>query len=101
MCAFIVTNRMHSLSIQVSYHVDESTPTGTCATCIMGGERSLVANLAAANNYKVVIHCEMSFSCETFMRAQCATPALPFITACLFHVQGCRSERLQPSCITA
>ena len=41
------------LPLQVSYHVDSSTPTGTCATCIMGGERSLVANLAAANNYKV------------------------------------------------
>jgi adenosine kinase len=33
--------------------VDEATPTGTCAACIVGGERSLVANLAAANNYKV------------------------------------------------
>ena len=32
--------------------VDEAAPTGTCATCIMDGERSLVANLAAANNYK-------------------------------------------------
>ena len=41
--------------MQVSYHVDSSTPTGTCATCIMGGERSLVANLAAANNYKVSV----------------------------------------------
>ena len=37
---------------QVQYHVDKSTPTGTCATAVMGGERSLVANLAAANNYK-------------------------------------------------
>jgi hypothetical protein len=33
--------------------VDSSTPTGTCAAAILGGERSLVANLAAANNYKV------------------------------------------------
>ena len=33
--------------------VDEDAPTGTCATCVMDGERSLVANLAAANNYKV------------------------------------------------
>lgn len=33
--------------------MDESTPTGTCSACIMGGERSLVANLAAANNYKI------------------------------------------------
>lgn len=41
--------------------VDESTPTGTCGCCIMSKERTLVANLAAANNYKVVMqqsnHC--------------------------------------------
>jgi adenosine kinase len=34
------------------YMVDESTPTGTCAVLVNGGERSLVANLAAANNFK-------------------------------------------------
>ncbi|CAL5340254.1 unnamed protein product [Camellia sinensis] len=31
---------------------DESAPTGTCAVCVAGGERSLVANLSAANCYK-------------------------------------------------
>lgn len=35
------------------YLKDEKTPTGTCAVLINGGERSLVANLAAANEYKV------------------------------------------------
>lgn len=39
--------------VQVKYMVDSSTATGTCAVCIVGGERSLVANLAAANNFKV------------------------------------------------
>lgn len=39
--------------VNVKYMVDSSTPTGTCAVCIVGGERSLVANLAAANNFKV------------------------------------------------
>ena len=34
--------------------MDKDTPTGTCAVCVSkSGERSLVANLAAANNYKV------------------------------------------------
>jgi len=32
------------------YEVD--IPTGTCAVCVVGGDRSLVANLSAANNYK-------------------------------------------------
>lgn len=39
--------------VQTFYQVDKSTPTGTCATAVLKGERSLVANLAAANNYKV------------------------------------------------
>ena len=34
------------------YMVDESTGTGTCAVLVKDGERSLVANLAAANNFK-------------------------------------------------
>lgn len=33
------------------YMVDESTPTGTCAVLIKDAERTLVTNLAAANNY--------------------------------------------------
>ncbi|KAJ8766068.1 hypothetical protein K2173_020584 [Erythroxylum novogranatense] len=34
------------------YYEDETAPTGTCAVCVVGGERSLVANLSAANCYK-------------------------------------------------
>ena len=39
--------------VDVRYFVDATTPSGTCAVAVKGGERSLVANLAAANNYKV------------------------------------------------
>jgi adenosine kinase len=35
------------------YHVDDAAPTGTCACLIHEKERCLVANLAAANNYKI------------------------------------------------
>lgn len=38
--------------VQVAYMVDESTPTGACATLINGIERSLCTNLNAANNFK-------------------------------------------------
>ncbi len=34
------------------YYESETSPTGTCAVLVNGGERSLVANLAAANDYK-------------------------------------------------
>jgi adenosine kinase len=32
---------------------DETTPTGLCAVLVTGKERTLVANIAAANNYKI------------------------------------------------
>jgi len=35
------------------YLVDETTPTGVCACCIVDKERSLCTDLKAANNYKV------------------------------------------------
>jgi len=43
--------------VKTAYMVDESTPTGTCATLIVGIERSLCTNLNAANNYKAA-HCQ-------------------------------------------
>ncbi|KAK4730942.1 hypothetical protein R3W88_023930 [Solanum pinnatisectum] len=39
--------------VNVNYYEDETAPTGTCAVCVLDGERSLVANLSAANCYKV------------------------------------------------
>jgi len=39
--------------VNASYMVDTQTPTGTCATLVVGIERSLCTNLNAANNYKV------------------------------------------------
>jgi hypothetical protein len=38
--------------VYTHYMIDEATPTGTCAVLVSGGERSLCANLAAANNFK-------------------------------------------------
>ncbi|XP_021893377.1 adenosine kinase 2 [Carica papaya] len=38
--------------VNVHYCEDEVAPTGTCAVCVVGGERSLIANLSAANCYK-------------------------------------------------
>jgi adenosine kinase len=43
--------------VKAMYLVDKATPTGTCATLIVGIERSLCTNLDAANNYKVD-HCK-------------------------------------------
>jgi len=38
--------------VLVDYMKDAGTPTGTCAVLVKDGERSLIANLAAANNFK-------------------------------------------------
>ena len=44
--------------------IDSETATGTCGVCVSkDGSRSLVANLAAANNYKV------SYDCKVFSRS--------------------------------
>jgi len=39
--------------VNANYMIDEATPTGTCGVLVNGGERSLVAALNAANNYKL------------------------------------------------
>lgn len=39
--------------VRTCYMEDETAPTGTCAVLITNKERSLVANLSAANNYKI------------------------------------------------
>ncbi|KAG6477064.1 hypothetical protein ZIOFF_066316 [Zingiber officinale] len=43
----------NAAGVNVHYYEDETAPTGTCAVCVVGGERSLVANLSAANCYKI------------------------------------------------
>jgi len=43
---------MDKEGVKALYMVDAATPTGTCAVCITGVNRSLVANLSAANNFK-------------------------------------------------
>lgn len=37
--------------MEAHYYIDDKTPTGTCAVLVNSGDRSLVANLAAANNF--------------------------------------------------
>ncbi|XP_022101340.1 adenosine kinase-like isoform X2 [Acanthaster planci] len=44
--------KMAEAKVRTSYLVDREHPTGTCAAVITGKNRSLVANLAAANHYK-------------------------------------------------
>lgn len=61
------------------YMIDEETPTGTCAVLVKGGERSLVANLAAANNFKPS-HLETDLAKEIYTNSQCYYIAGFFLT---------------------
>ncbi|KAJ3318989.1 hypothetical protein HDU93_003818, partial [Gonapodya sp. JEL0774] len=56
--ADIMRENARKAGVDVQYHVDTTTPTGTCAVLVSssGKNRSLVANLAAANNYKPAHH---------------------------------------------
>lgn len=52
---FSISRRVTSTTLQVVYQKVDSVPTGTCGVCIKDGERSLVANLAAADKFEVEI----------------------------------------------
>lgn len=60
-----MTAAAEGAGVNVRYMVDQAAATGTCAVCIKDKERSLVANLAAANNFKVCF--EKSTPCIALM----------------------------------
>ena len=68
--------------VKVQYLVNESEPTGTCACLITEKVRSLVANLGAANKYKVE-HLRLPENWALVERAQCAYIAGFFLTVSL------------------
>jgi len=74
--------------VNCQYMVDEATPTGTCAVCIVDKERSLVANLSAANNYKVD-HFKQEDHMALLEKAQVVYSAGFFITVCPEAIEIC------------
>lgn len=65
--------------VLVHYMKDEKTPTGTCAALIKDGERALVTNLDAANNFKPT-HLETDKAKEIIAAAKCYYSAGFFLT---------------------
>ncbi|XP_006761095.2 PREDICTED: adenosine kinase [Myotis davidii] len=55
----ILKRKTAEAHVDAHYYEQNEQPTGTCAACITGGNRSLVANLAAANCYKKEKHLDM------------------------------------------
>lgn len=65
--------------VLVHYMKDETTPTGTCAALIKDGERALVTNLDAANNFKPS-HLDTEKAKEIISSAKCYYIAGFFLT---------------------
>jgi adenosine kinase len=65
--------------VLVHYMKDDTTPTGTCAALIKDGERALVTNLDAANNFKPS-HLETPKAKEIIEAAECYYIAGFFLT---------------------
>ncbi|XP_055392368.1 adenosine kinase isoform X1 [Bubalus kerabau] len=55
----ILKEKAAEAHVDAHYYEQNEQPTGTCAACITGDNRSLVANLAAANCYKKEKHLDM------------------------------------------
>ncbi|XP_006518503.1 adenosine kinase isoform X1 [Mus musculus] len=55
----ILKRKAADAHVDAHYYEQNEQPTGTCAACITGGNRSLVANLAAANCYKKEKHLDL------------------------------------------
>ncbi|XP_023365414.1 adenosine kinase isoform X2 [Otolemur garnettii] len=55
----ILKKKAAEAHVDAHYYEQSEQPTGTCAVCITGDNRSLVANLAAANCYKKEKHLDL------------------------------------------
>ncbi|KAA0717949.1 Adenosine kinase [Triplophysa tibetana] len=55
----ILKEKAEEAHVDARYYEQNEEPTGTCAACITGDNRSLVANLAAANSYKKEKHLDL------------------------------------------
>ncbi|GAA6077076.1 adenosine kinase b, partial [Tachysurus ichikawai] len=55
----ILKQKAAEAHVDAHYYEQSEKPTGTCAACINGDNRSLVANLAAANCYDKEKHLDL------------------------------------------
>ncbi|KAJ7333616.1 hypothetical protein OS493_017159 [Desmophyllum pertusum] len=66
----ILAEKATEAGVNVNYLIDDKEPTGTCAVCITGKHRSLVANLAAANCYSKKDHLDKPENWEFVEKAK-------------------------------
>ncbi|XP_046885614.1 adenosine kinase-like isoform X2 [Hypomesus transpacificus] len=66
----ILKEKAEEVHIDAHYYEQEEEPTGTCAVCVTGDNRSLVANLAAANCYKKDKHLDLEENWKLIEKAR-------------------------------
>ncbi|XP_008435180.1 adenosine kinase-like isoform X1 [Poecilia reticulata] len=66
----ILKKKAEEAHVDAHYYEQTEEPTGTCAACITGDNRSLVANLAAANCYKKEKHLDLDSNWELVEKAK-------------------------------
>uniref|UniRef100_A0A3P8T762 Adenosine kinase n=1 Tax=Amphiprion percula TaxID=161767 RepID=A0A3P8T762_AMPPE len=66
----ILKKKAEEAHVDAHYYEQNEEPTGTCAACITGDNRSLVANLAAANCYKKEKHLDLDGNWELVEKAK-------------------------------
>ncbi|XP_043912672.1 adenosine kinase [Protopterus annectens] len=76
----ILKKKAEEAHVDAHYYEQSEQPTGTCAACITGDNRSLVANLAAANCYKKEEHLDLEKNWKLVERANVYYIAGFFIT---------------------
>jgi len=79
----ILKKKAEEAHVDAHYYNQEEEPTGTCAACITGANRSLVANLAAANCYKKDKHLDLDENWELVEKAKVYYIAGFFLTVSL------------------
>jgi len=66
----ILKKKAEEAHVDARYYEQNVEPTGTCAACITGDNRSLVANLAAANCYEKEKHLDLDSNWELVQKAK-------------------------------
>ncbi|XP_069467065.1 adenosine kinase isoform X2 [Ambystoma mexicanum] len=66
----ILKKKAEEAHVDAHYYEQNEQPTGTCAACITGNNRSLVANLAAANCYSQEKHLDLEENWKLVEKAQ-------------------------------
>ncbi|XP_029305574.1 adenosine kinase isoform X2 [Cottoperca gobio] len=79
----ILKQKAEEAHIDAHYYEQDEEPTGTCAACITGDNRSLVANLAAANCYKKDKHLDLEENWKLVEKAKVYYIAGFFLTVSL------------------